>query len=154
MTTSLQTYPNESLLIGNPFSQTTASAPARVIYREFTITPPKTIPDSIDLDELLAEFEADEEMAGHLAEARKDLAATLYRDEPATFSAIRLSKGMSQKALAESAGTSQSYIARIEAGQVDPGTEQIAKIAEALGADETEVFRSIRLQRATREIRA
>jgi ribosome-binding protein aMBF1 (putative translation factor) len=102
------------------------------------------------LDSLIAEFEADAEKAGHLAEARADLARSWYADHPHILSALRLSAGLSQAQLAERAGTSQSHIARIELGQNDPSTEVVVRIARALNVDEAVAFRAILLQRSGR----
>ena len=74
----------------------------------------------------------------------------MYADEQETFSALRLSVGLSQAQLAERANTTQPYISRIERGQLDPGTDMISRIAQALGLPEDKTFRAIRNQRATR----
>ena len=154
MTISIQISATESLQIGAPYNLgiSPASAPARVIYGQFNAAQPLQLPGTVSLDSLLSEFEADHEMSEHLADARKTLSETLYSDEPHTFSALRLKAGLSQLQLAQKVGTSQSYVARIEAGQTDPGTDQIARIAEALAADEVTIYQAIRHQRITREI--
>lgn len=45
----------------------------------------------------------------------------------------RLRAGLSQRALARRAGTSQSVVARIEAGLTDPGWETLAALVRAAG---------------------
>lgn len=84
--------------------------------------------------------------------ARAGIATKFYQEEKESFSYLRLHAGMSQADLAHKAETSQSYIAKIEAGITDPGTEAIAKIAAALGIEEDLLFRAIRNQRKTRSI--
>jgi transcriptional regulator with XRE-family HTH domain len=45
---------------------------------------------------------------------------------------LRESKGFSQEALAEKAGLSREYIARLEAGRQDPTLGTMGKLAKAL----------------------
>ena len=61
-------------------------------------------------------------------------------DEPRTrfgetLRAARRDAGLTQAALAVRAGLSQQYVARIEAGQINPTLVTIAAIARALGTD-------------------
>lgn len=49
--------------------------------------------------------------------------------------ALREKKGLSQRELAELVGTTQSAIARLEAGNVSPSLRTLDKIAGALGAE-------------------
>ena len=49
--------------------------------------------------------------------------------------ALREKKGLSQRELAERVGTTQSAIARLEAGKVSPSLPTLDKIATALGAE-------------------
>ena len=58
-----------------------------------------------------------------------------------------MAAGLSQAKLADRAGATQSYIARVEAGTLDPGTDMLARLADALGASEESVFAAIRAQR-------
>lgn len=149
MTTSAPILQNEFLKTGEHSSP--ASGESHVIYREFSAPVPLPLPGTIPIDSLIAENEADDEMARLMAQARQQLAANLYSDEPETFSALRLSAGLSQAQLAAKAQTSQPYIARVENGQVDPGTDVVARIADAMGVDDGIVFKGIRKQRQTRE---
>lgn len=149
MTTSTAISLAESSLIGASSNLKSAST-GLVLYREFSIPRPLPLPNTISLDSLLGEFESDAEMARHMAKARQDIAATLYADEPDTLSALRLAAGLSQAQLAALADTTQPYIAKIERGQTDPGTDIIARIAQALGVDEARTFRVIRNQLASR----
>ena len=103
------------------------------------------------LAELLREFEADPEMAPLLAEARREIAREWYSDGAPTLARLRLAAGLSQARLAGRAATSQSHIARIELGQVDPGTDLIVRIAAALTVAPTQVFAAVRAQRTAGE---
>jgi transcriptional regulator with XRE-family HTH domain len=49
--------------------------------------------------------------------------------------ALREKKGLSQRELAERIGTTQSAIARLEAGNVSPSLPTLDKVAQALGAE-------------------
>jgi ribosome-binding protein aMBF1 (putative translation factor) len=49
--------------------------------------------------------------------------------------ALREKKGLSQRELAERIGTTQSAIARLEAGNISPSLPTLDKIAHALGAE-------------------
>ena len=62
----------------------------------------------------------------------------------------KCSAGLSQSQLADKLATSQPYIARLETGKLDPGTDMIAKLALALNKDESLIFSAIRNQRKTR----
>lgn len=154
MTTSTAKLQNVSSTIGAPFDATTAPpiAPStdKVVYKEFGAARPLPLPETTSLSSLMAEFEADGEMAEHLADARRSLGQQLYADEPQTLSALRLMAGLSQTRLAELANTTQPHVAKIENGKTDPGTDTIARIAQALRIDEDTAFRAIRKQRETR----
>lgn len=144
---STATLQDASSMIGVGSSIATASPTADVIYREFGAAKPLPIQNASSLQSLIEEFEGDAEFAAHLAEARQEFAATWYQDETNTLTSLRLSSGMSQAKLAEAAGTTQSYIARIERGQSDPGTEMIDRLAQALGLTAERVFLAVREQR-------
>jgi len=45
---------------------------------------------------------------------------------------LRAARGMTQEALAEKAGISRTYIARLELGQQDPTLGTLEKLAKAL----------------------
>ena len=90
----------------------------------------------IEVDELVAEFEQTPAHSDALAAGRKWVAEHFY---PTTQSlaALRLGKGWSQAEFARRAGTSQSYIARLELGQVDPQLSTVRKLAAALDVTTT-----------------
>lgn len=146
---STATLQEESSQTG-ALSSPVAGGSCEIIYREFGVARPLPLPGTTSLSSLLTEFEGEPEMSAHLAEARRNLAVEMYADEPETLSAMRLTAGLSQAQLAARAGTTQSYIARIEHGQVDPGTGMITRISEALGADAAMTFRAVITQRNTR----
>ena len=142
--------PGESWVTGAHSGVKTTSSSAQVIYCEFA-SPPPSLHDTVALESLVSEFESDAEMSQEMEKARRALTDTLYHDEPDTLSALRLSAGLSQAQLAKLVKTSQPYIARIEKGITDPGTDIIARIAKALDVDDSRVFKAIRIQISTRE---
>lgn len=88
--------------------------------------------DFLDIDQLVEQEETNPEMAVAIMEGRRQVAEAFYSSGPQKLSYYRLSKGWSQKRLAEEAKTSQSYIARIETGEVDPQVSTVKKLAQAL----------------------
>lgn len=118
-----------------------------MIYGQFGVASSAPLPGGVRLSDFVKTFEADPGVAGHLVQARKSLAAAV-EGEIETIRALRLRMGLSQALLAERAKTQQSYIARLEAGTVDPGTEMIDRLADALGLDPVRVFAAVRRQRS------
>lgn len=53
---------------------------------------------------------------------------------------LREARGLSQRELAEKVGTTQSAIARLEAGNISPSLPTLDRIAEALGVELTVSF--------------
>lgn len=68
-----------------------------------------------------------------MQEARVELARDTLADAPQTLSMLRLSRGMSQQRLAEAIGSTQPYIARMEAGNVNLQWDTATRLADALG---------------------
>lgn len=118
----------------------TGTVKANVIFAEFAIPPkPQAVPGAIDIDDLVAELESkSSENAKAVARGRQWVADTFYADRPGV-ARLRLKNGWSQAELAKRAETSQSYIARLEQGKIDPQMSTARKLAEALGVS-IEVF--------------
>ncbi len=135
----------ESLPIGEISSPSTSKS--NVTYGEFSAQRPIPLPNTVSVESLLEESEADPIKAKHLSEARKELSNALYEKDTKTLSMLRLAAGLSQVQLANLAGTSQPHLARIEQGKNDPGTDTIAKIAKALNLNNLDVFQAIRNDR-------
>ncbi|MBL8446727.1 MAG: helix-turn-helix transcriptional regulator [Zoogloeaceae bacterium] len=148
MTISTATLPEESLQTGVPSSP--ASRNGVVIVKEFNAARPLPLPSTVSLDALLDSFGQDSELQAAMSEARREMAATVYADEVESLSALRLRAGLSQAQLAARMNTSQSYVARVESGTTDPGTDTVSRMAEALGVDEGVAFKAVRYQRETR----
>ena len=85
--------------------------------------------DFIDVDTLVEQEEEDPVVKQAIATGRKVVADAYYSAGPQSLSYYRLLNGWSQKELAERMGTSQSYIARLEAGDVDPQVSTLKRLA-------------------------
>ncbi|MBF0095796.1 MAG: helix-turn-helix transcriptional regulator [Magnetococcales bacterium] len=90
-------------------------------------TPP---PNTINIDDLISEFEAQDAEA--IAQGRQWVAGTFYGDR-LSLAQLRLKNGLSQAELARRVGTSQAHIARIELRKTDPQLGTVKKIAQILG---------------------
>ncbi|MBL1261790.1 MAG: helix-turn-helix transcriptional regulator [Thiotrichaceae bacterium] len=134
----------ESLPIGGISSP--SSSKGNVTFYEFNTQRPIPLPNTVSLESLIHESEADPIKAKYLSEARKELSNELYSEESKTLNGLRLTAGLSQVKLAKLAGTTQSHLALIEQGKNDPGTGMIARIATALNLNEIDVFQAIRNQ--------
>lgn len=89
---------------------------------------------AVDIGDLVAEFETHSpESRRALHQGRQWVAHTFYGDDPISLARLRLNKGWSQAELAQRAATSQSYVARLERGRIDPQISTARKIAHALG---------------------
>ena len=99
-------------------------------------------PGAVDIDDLLAEFEASPNAAKAVAKGRQWVAKTFYGDG-ASLAGLRLQRGWSQAELGRQAGTSQSYIGRLETGSIDPQLSTMRKIALALGVPVTALVEAL-----------
>lgn len=85
-------------------------------------------------------------MAAHLERARRQLSPILDGDQR-SLRALRMAAGLSQAKLAERAKATQSYVARVEAGTLDPGTDMLMRLADALGVSGEIAFSAVQAQR-------
>lgn len=119
----------------------TASAPW--LIRQVPMAQPSVVPQgAVDIDDLLAEFEASPKGAKAVAKGRQWVAKTFYGDG-ASLAALRLQHGWSQAELARQVGTSQSYIGRLETGGIDPQLSTVRKIALVLGVPVTALVEAL-----------
>lgn len=104
-----------------------------LVFVEPLAAPPPVPAGYVEIDALVAEFEQDPGMKAAIADGRSALAKHLYGDdEQRPLSFYRMSKGWSQKELARRMSTSQSYIARLESGGIDPQLSTMLRLAEVL----------------------
>ena len=88
-------------------------------------------PNYVEIDEHIERITSgDADFAERLSRARQKIAETHYPDN--SLASLRLTKGYSQKQLADLVGTSQPHIARIEAGTEDIRISTIKRLANAL----------------------
>lgn len=121
-------------LIGPDRPRPPQSAPAEVIYLNFAIEPETALPPGfVSIDSIIDEFESDEAGREAMADARRFVGERFYSHHPRGLAGFRLAKGWSQKRLAQELGTSQSHVARIEAGQSDPQISTVRRLCEVLG---------------------
>lgn len=112
-----------------------------VVRLEAAIVHPPQPPAFRSIEEREAELERNPKRAKALAKARQRLAKTVHPDAP--LAALRMSRGFSQRALAERLGTSQSRLSRIESGLDDPRLSTVRKLADALSVDVSTIDRAI-----------
>lgn len=97
---------------------------AKVIFIPLQSTDDDVPEDCLSIEEFEREFisgfELEKDGRAALKEGRQWVAETFYGEDGDTVRTLRLKKGMSQVALAESLGTSQSHVARIERGTENP----------------------------------
>jgi DNA-binding XRE family transcriptional regulator len=87
------------------------------------------------LDTLVDDLEATPAGRREMVAARRWVGKRFHGGAPATLAAFRLARGLSQKQLAVRLGTSQSYVARLEAGQIDPQFSTVRRVCAELGID-------------------
>jgi ribosome-binding protein aMBF1 (putative translation factor) len=98
-----------------------------VVLAPITVDAP--LPDGfIDIDALVEQEEKDPATKQAIAVGRVAIAENHYSaHRPLAY--YRLQNGWSQKELAMRMGTSQSYIARLEAGDIDPQVSTLKRLA-------------------------
>lgn len=105
---------------------------------------PSRLPEGfVDIDALVEAEEQDAVGRTALADARRQIADQFYQDGTRALARYRLQKGWSQKELASRLGTSQSYIARLEAGSIDPQVSTLRRLAEVLEVEPAALFNAI-----------
>ena len=98
-------------------------------------------PASVDIDDFINDLCAeDPRLDAAIEEGTRWVGRTFYAEAEESIKTLRLQAGMSQAKLAIQMATSQSYIAKLEAGDLDPGISSVAKLADALGQPREKVF--------------
>jgi DNA-binding XRE family transcriptional regulator len=127
----------------DPTPSTRTRQIGKIIHASFDPHPP-TLPAGFrEVNERIAQLEQREDRKAKLAEARQKVANAFYASQT-SLAAMRLKKGLSQAALAQLVGTSQSHIARMEKGDDDIRLSTARRLAEALGTDLETVAKSLR----------
>lgn len=102
----------------------------------------------VSIDAIVDELEATPAGRRQMASARRWVGRRVNAGQPATLAAFRLARGLSQKQLAERLGTSQSYVARLEAGKIDPQFSTVRRVCSELGIDLARFARALEARRA------
>jgi hypothetical protein len=113
-----------------------------VVLAPVTVAAPLP-PGFVEIDDLVETAEKDPVSREAIAAGRRAVAGNYYADEPRSLTWYRLNKGWSQKELASRMSTSQSYIARLEAGAIDPQVSTVARLASVLGVTAAELLEAL-----------
>lgn len=105
------------------------------------------IEGSTPIDEFIANLESQPDWAQSLAESRQEIATDIA--PLSKLSEMRLSRGLSQKQLAEISGCSQPQLARLERGRGNPSVGTLRRIASALGVQLESVVSAFEATRST-----
>lgn len=109
-----------------------ASSPKPIFYAQVSPSLPSKKAGSVDVQDLVNEFQSmSSAHAKAMRQGREWVAQSFYPNRT-SLAQLRLSKGWSQAELAQRAQTSQSYVARLEQGAIDPQISTVEKIAAAL----------------------
>jgi len=100
------------------------------------------------IDDLVEEWEQDDQGRAALEAGRRWVADSFYREDGDTVRTLRLRMGWSQTRLAEALGTSQSHVARIERGTENLTIETCRKLAQALEIDLNTLNEALKRQEA------
>ena len=115
------------------------SAPAVIAWADFYRADDVAIPEGfVDIDEAVESLEKDPTVKSGMESARTRIAEQIpIHDRGLAY--LRLRRGWSQKRLADAIGTSQSHIARIEAGRSNVFLDTANQLARALGTTIVEI---------------
>jgi DNA-binding XRE family transcriptional regulator len=111
-----------------------------VVFLEPVTIAPALAEGFVDIDTLVETAEKNPVARQAIVEGRKDVARNYYAGEKRSLAHYRLEKGWSQKELATRVGTSQSYIARLEAGDIDPQVSTLRRMAVVLNVQAAELL--------------
>lgn len=130
-------------IVGLTRTVTVASAPIPLFIID-TFVDHGPIPEGFrDISKLISEREQNPAKKEALERARKRLAHRVESISKPTLSTLRLRKGMSQEALAQAIGNSQSGYSRIESGKAQPAFETMQKLVETLNVSWDELASAI-----------
>ena len=120
---------------------TTRGTPV-IVLEPITVRAP--LPEGfVDIDDVIEHEERDPAVKQAIEAGNKIVAEEYYAATPRRLAYYRLRNGWSQKELAHRVGTSQSYIARLEAGEIDPQVSTVNRLAHALEVPASEILDAI-----------
>ena len=127
-----KTLSKQDILFDRDETESNVRSSGIVILGDFEPIPQAQLPaGAIDIDDLVDMFSEEPELSEAISKGRKWVSDSFYNEE-ITLASLRLKSGYSQRQLADVIGTSQPYIARLEAGQVKPQLDTLEKLAKAL----------------------
>ena len=114
---------------------------SNVVFAEFNTGTSYPMPEgSVHIDEFVKDAE-EQGFSAELEEARKIFADKIYKNKSIT--SIRMSKGWSQRYLAEKLCTSQSHVSKIESGREDLRLSTIKKLAAVFDMEYQEIITAL-----------
>lgn len=100
-----------------------------------------TAAQHMDIDDLISELcNEDPRLEAAMSVGSKWVSQKFYADQPPSFKKLRTSSGFTQAQLAKKIETSQSYIARLEKGELSPGYDVYKRLSDALGVPAMDIF--------------
>lgn len=105
---------------------------------------------TVNIDDLIAELVTSPEDELEMQNARRQIGSFLEQENiGGGLRGLRLKEGLSQRALADLAGTTQPRIARLEQGIGDPQASTLDRLAAALNCSGEEVYSAWKQSRGT-----
>lgn len=123
--------------ITTPYATPTADKPKCVVFNfeRFAENKVDTPPNYVTVSDLAEEIESTAAGRASLEDARRWIADAFHAEDGITIRTLRLHRGLSQSQLAQTLGTSQSHIARIERGTENLTIDTCRRLSQALGID-------------------
>ncbi|AOY02236.1 hypothetical protein BJP62_06440 [Jeongeupia sp. USM3] len=79
-------------------------------------------------------------MDAAISEGTKWVGETFYADQPDSIKKRRMAAGLTQAQLAKRMDTSQSYVAKLENSDIEPGFDVIRRLSAALSLQPEQAF--------------
>jgi len=133
-------------VVGTAATATTTKTKAAVFNIEACFKEVVTPVKHTSIDDLVNEWSQDDDMRKALEDARLWYAEQLHAEDGVTIRTMRLKKKWSQAQLAETIGSSQSHVARIERGTENLAIETCRKLCAALEIDMNTLDAALRNQ--------
>lgn len=112
-----------------------------------TFQPRPAIPEKgLSIEAFVDRWATDPVRRGALATARGRLARKTGRQDEISLRALRLRAGLSQSDVARAISTSQSHIARIEGGTLEPTMDTCRRLARVLDVDLNTIDQALQSQ--------
>ena len=130
-------------------SSTTDTGICEVVVLDQSRPRENVLPSHVSMDDLEARLKAIPGMDEELGKARPWVAQTLYPDRE-DLRVLRLSRGLTQSALATLIGSSQPHLARIERGCADVMRDTMRRLCNALQVDMNTLDSALQMSMASK----